>query len=85
MLTSKAILAASAMVLAMAVPAMAQTVLTVSSEQTTTWVRNFNPFGQTSLAFRCWYSSVSPASMRLPLTSMIHRSGPTGCATVAFS
>lgn len=48
MLTSKAILAASAMVLAMAVPAMAQTVLTVSSEQTTTWVRNFNPFGQTS-------------------------------------
>ncbi|MBN9303811.1 MAG: peptide ABC transporter substrate-binding protein [Devosia sp. 67-54] len=48
MLTSKAILAASAMVLAMAAPAMAQTVLTVSSEQTTTWVRNFNPFGQTS-------------------------------------
>lgn len=48
MLTNKAILAASAMVLAMAVPAMAQTVLTVSSEQTTTWVRNFNPFGQTS-------------------------------------
>ena len=48
MLTSKAILAASAMVLAMAVPAMAQNVLTVSSEQTTTRVRNFNPFGQTS-------------------------------------
>lgn len=48
MLTSKAILAASAMVLAMAAPAMAQNVLTVSAEQTTTWVRNFNPFGQTS-------------------------------------
>lgn len=29
-------------------PVMAQTVLTISSEQTTTFVRNFNPFNQTS-------------------------------------
>ena len=29
-------------------PALAQTVLTISSEQTTTFVRNFNPFNQTS-------------------------------------
>ncbi|WP_375452140.1 ABC transporter substrate-binding protein [uncultured Devosia sp.] len=43
------ILAASAMVLALAAaPASAQSVLTASSEQTTTWVRNFNPFNQTS-------------------------------------
>lgn len=50
MLRSSLILAASAAVLAMAAPAIAQdqNVLTVSSEQTTTWVRNFNPFGQTS-------------------------------------
>lgn len=48
MLNSRLIVAASAMVLAMAAPAAAQTVLTVSSEQTTTWVRNFNPFSQTS-------------------------------------
>lgn len=48
MLKNKVILAASAMVLAMAAPASAQSVLTVSSEQTTTWVRNFNPFNQTS-------------------------------------
>ncbi|MDB5535997.1 MAG: peptide transporter substrate-bindinhypothetical proteinotein [Devosia sp.] len=49
MLKNKVILAASAMVLAMAAaPASAQAVLTVSSEQTTTWVRNFNPFNQTS-------------------------------------
>ncbi len=50
MLRSSLIVAASAAVLAMAAPAIAQdqNVLTVSSEQTTTWVRNFNPFGQTS-------------------------------------
>lgn len=49
MLKNKVILAASAMVLAMAaMPASAQSVLTASSEQTTTWVRNFNPFNQTS-------------------------------------
>ena len=45
---TKLILAASAAVLALAGPASAQNVLTVSSEQTTTWVRNFNPFGQTT-------------------------------------
>lgn len=49
MLKSRLILAASAMALMLAaVPANAQAVLTVSSEQTTTWVRNFNPFNQTS-------------------------------------
>ncbi|MDB5529507.1 MAG: peptide transporter substrate-bindinhypothetical proteinotein [Devosia sp.] len=49
MLKNKIILAASAVVMAMAAaPASAQSVLTVSSEQTTTWVRNFNPFNQTS-------------------------------------
>ncbi|HEX8412865.1 MAG TPA: hypothetical protein VF637_03145, partial [Sphingomicrobium sp.] len=49
MLKSRVMLAASAMVLALAaVPASAQAVLTVSAEQTTTWVRNFNPFNQTS-------------------------------------
>lgn len=49
MLKNKVILAASALVLAMAAaPASAQSVLTASSEQTTTWVRNFNPFNQTS-------------------------------------
>lgn len=49
MLKGKSILAASAMALALAtVPASAQAILTVSSEQTTTWVRNFNPFNQTS-------------------------------------
>jgi peptide/nickel transport system substrate-binding protein len=48
-LKGKLILAASAMALTLApVPASAQAVLTVSSEQTTTWVRNFNPFNQTS-------------------------------------
>jgi peptide/nickel transport system substrate-binding protein len=48
-LKNKVILAASAVVLAMAAaPAYAQSVVTVSSEQTTTWVRNFNPFNQTS-------------------------------------
>ncbi|MBD8065907.1 ABC transporter substrate-binding protein [Devosia sp. PTR5] len=35
----------------MAAPAAAQNVLTVSSEQGTTWVRNFNPFGQTTARF----------------------------------
>jgi peptide/nickel transport system substrate-binding protein len=46
---NKTLLAAtSAAILAMAAPASAQVVLTVSSEQTTTWVRNFNPFNQTS-------------------------------------
>jgi peptide/nickel transport system substrate-binding protein len=34
--------------LGMTGPVSAQSVLTLSSEQTTTWVRNFNPFGQTS-------------------------------------
>ena len=49
MLKNNVILAASAMVVALAaMPASAQSVLTVSSEQTTTWVRNFNPFNQTS-------------------------------------
>jgi len=50
MLKSSLIVAVSAAALVMAAPAMAQdqNVLTVSSEQTTTWVRNFNPFGQTS-------------------------------------
>jgi peptide/nickel transport system substrate-binding protein len=47
-LKSKLIVAVSAAVLVLAAPATAQSVLTVSSEQTTTWVRNFNPFGQTS-------------------------------------
>lgn len=40
--------------LLVAAPAFAQdggNVLTVSSEQTTTWVRNFNPFGQTSARY----------------------------------
>ncbi|WP_172125953.1 ABC transporter substrate-binding protein [Devosia sp. 919] len=46
---NKTLLAAtSAAILAMAAPASAQVVVTVSSEQTTTWVRNFNPFNQTS-------------------------------------
>ncbi len=49
MLKNKLIVAVSAAVLVLAAaPASAQSVLTVSSEQTTTWVRNFNPFGQTS-------------------------------------
>ncbi|MBJ6988109.1 ABC transporter substrate-binding protein [Devosia sp. MC521] len=43
--------ATSAAVLTMAAPAFAQNVLTISSEQTTTFVRNFNPFGQTSARF----------------------------------
>lgn len=43
--------ATSAAVLAMAAPAFAQNVLTLSSEQTTTFVRNFNPFGQTSARY----------------------------------
>ncbi len=42
------LMAGVALALAMTVPAAAQTVLTVSSEQTTTFVRNFNPFNQTS-------------------------------------
>ncbi|WP_206524760.1 ABC transporter substrate-binding protein [Devosia sp. 1566] len=46
---NKTLLAAtSAAILVMAAPASAQVVVTVSSEQTTTWVRNFNPFNQTS-------------------------------------
>ena len=50
MLRTSLIMATSAAILALAVPAMAQdqNVLTLSSEQTTTFVRNFNPFGQTS-------------------------------------
>jgi peptide/nickel transport system substrate-binding protein len=34
--------------MSVAAPALAQNVLTISSEQTTTFVRNFNPFAQTS-------------------------------------
>lgn len=48
MLNKTLLAATSAAILAMAAPASAQVVLTVSSEQTTTWVRNFNPFNQTS-------------------------------------
>lgn len=51
MLKTLLIAAVSASTLAMAVPAMAQNVLTLSSEQTTTFVRNFNPFGQTSARY----------------------------------
>lgn len=47
MLKSK-LIAATALALAMTAPVSAQVVLTVSSEQTTTYVRNFNPFNQTS-------------------------------------
>jgi peptide/nickel transport system substrate-binding protein len=50
-LKSKLIAAATAAVLAMIAPASAQVVLTISAEQTTTWVRNFNPFGQTSARY----------------------------------
>jgi peptide/nickel transport system substrate-binding protein len=42
------IVAASAMVLALATPALAENILTVSSEEATTWVRNFNPFSQST-------------------------------------
>ena len=42
------LIATAALALALTAPASAQTVLTVSSEQTTTFVRNFNPFYQTS-------------------------------------
>lgn len=42
------LIATAAIALALTAPAAAQTVLTVSSEQTTTFVRNFNPFNQTS-------------------------------------
>ncbi|KRB01698.1 peptide ABC transporter substrate-binding protein [Devosia sp. Root685] len=45
------IAAVSVATLAMAAPASAQNVLTLSSEQTTTFVRNFNPFGQTSARY----------------------------------
>ncbi len=48
MLNKTLLAATSAAILAMAAPASAQVVVTVSSEQTTTWVRNFNPFNQTS-------------------------------------
>jgi len=51
MLRTTLIAAVSAAVLGIAAPAAAQTVLTVSAEQTTTWVGNFNPFGQTSARF----------------------------------
>jgi peptide/nickel transport system substrate-binding protein len=47
MLKSK-LIAAAALALAMTAPVSAQVVLTISSEQTTTYVRNFNPFNQTS-------------------------------------
>jgi len=43
---------AAALLATAAMPASAQeNVLTVSAEQTTTWVRNFNPFGQTSARY----------------------------------
>jgi len=42
------IIAASAMVLALVTPALAENILTVSSEEATTWVRNFNPFSQST-------------------------------------
>ena len=48
------ITAASVLTLLAAAPAYAQdsgNVLTLSSEQTTTFVRNFNPFGQTSARY----------------------------------
>ncbi|KRA51481.1 ABC transporter substrate-binding protein [Devosia sp. Root635] len=48
MLRTSLIAAVSAALLASVAPASAQAVLTASSEQTTTYVRNFNPFGQTS-------------------------------------
>ena len=48
---TKMFLAASLAALALATPAIAENVLTVSSENTTTWVRNFNPFGQTSARY----------------------------------
>ncbi len=48
MLNKTLLAATSAAILVMAAPASAQVVVTVSSEQTTTWVRNFNPFNQTS-------------------------------------
>jgi peptide/nickel transport system substrate-binding protein len=41
---------AAAMLLSVA-PASAQVVLTANAEATTTWVRNFNPFGQTSARY----------------------------------
>ncbi len=47
MLKSK-LMAAAALALVMTVPASAQAVVTIASEQTTTFVRNFNPFSQTS-------------------------------------
>lgn len=44
----KMIVAAALAALAMATPVAAESVLTLSAENTTTWVRNFNPFNQTS-------------------------------------
>lgn len=52
--------ATSAAVLAMAAPAFAQNVLTLSSEQTTTFVRNFNPFGQTSARYTTLHFMYEP-------------------------
>src|SRR5215217_1825957 len=54
MLKTMLIAAVSMAALAAAVPAQAQdngNVLTLASEQTTTFVRNFNPFGQTSARY----------------------------------
>lgn len=53
MLKTSLIAAISATALLSALPAQAQegNVLTLSSEQTTTFVRNFNPFGQTSARY----------------------------------
>ncbi|MDE1994720.1 MAG: ABC transporter substrate-binding protein, partial [Rhizobiaceae bacterium] len=42
------LLAAASFLALAAAPAMAETVLTVNIEPATTWVRNFNPFNQTS-------------------------------------
>ena len=54
--TKSLMLATSVAVLLTALPAVAQTegdqnVLTANAEATTTWVRNFNPFSQTSMRF----------------------------------
>ena len=53
MLKTSLVTAISAAALLSAMPAQAQegNVLTLSSEQTTTFVRNFNPFGQTSARY----------------------------------
>ncbi|MEK1855570.1 MAG: ABC transporter substrate-binding protein, partial [Phyllobacterium sp.] len=47
MFKNRLLAVASALVL-LSYPAVAQTVLTANIEPATTWVRNFNPFNQTS-------------------------------------